>query len=367
MSDNKNLQKAKDLRFDEFYTLYEDVEEELKHYSDQFKDKVIYCNCDDILTSNFWRYFHYNFTDLGIKKLYGSYYTTYPAHPPTELYEYREDAGYMEYVTDYIHSDDASEYACRWKRFKSVDTGKYGDCRSEECKKLMQKSDIVVTNPPFSIFREYFNMLLESGKKFLILANINAITYIDVFEALMKNKIRVGYSWKSAQYLTTEEYTGSVKMIGDERYTQIQTMWLTNLEVKDKPFYYSGKRYIADNYKIYDNCDALNVDTLADIPDDYNGLMGVPITIFKVLNPDQFEVKGINRKGYYEPTKTYINPKEHKKKVEFSCAKVNSDFTLLTDKKPKGTYYTADNVDGYLERVYTRVLIQRKPLKEVNK
>ncbi len=358
MPNKSNLDRAKKAKFDEFYTMYEDVENEVKHYTEQLKGKVVYCNCDDPLTSNFWKYFHFNYEKIGLKGLYASHYLPYPIVPPdTTLLPIREDAGYMYYKGGH----DAAEWAGEYKRFKSVESSNYGDYKSEECKAIFEKADVIVTNPPFSLFREYFNFLVDSGKKFIITANINALTDIDVFKALYKKKARVGYTWKALKYKTLAEYEGSKKEIGKEYYTNIFTTILTNIEINDKPFYYSGKKYKDGNYKKYDNCDAIEISKLSELPDDYNGIMGVPVTIFKVLNNNQFEIVGSKCKGYFTPTRHYNYMTYQNKNTKYNTTKVNTTFMIeVTEEEAKkaGAYYTYKG--NYYFQTYFRILIKRK-------
>ena len=359
MPNKSNLDRAKKAKFDEFYTMYEDVENEVKHYTEQLKGKVVYCNCDDPLTSNFWKYFHFNYEKIGLKGLYASHYLPYPIVPPdTSFLPIREDAGYMYYNGGH----DAAEWAGDYKRFRAVESSNYGDYKSEECKAIFAKADVIVTNPPFSLFREYFKFLVDSGKKFIITANINSIGDIDVFKALYEKKARVGYTYNhNAKYKTTSEYEGNLIKIGNEYYANLATLYFTNFNTDDKPFYYSGKKYKDGNYKRYDNCDAIEISKLSELPDDYNDIMGVPVTIFKVLNNNQFEIVGSRNKGYFTPTKYYDNMIYKDKNKKYNTSKPNTAFMIEVTKEEaikSGKYYIYK--DKYYIMTYNRILIKRK-------
>ena len=271
---NKKLLNAKKRKNDEFYTLYSDVVEELQHYKNHFAGKVVYCNCDDPTWSAFWRYFHLNFAELGLKKLIS---THYERTEPTYKMEY--EGGDDNNVEDGV---------------KTLLEGN-GDFRNNECLDLLDECDIVVTNPPFSLFREYVRTLMEHGKKFLIIGNVNAIAYKEFFPLLKENKVWIGYS-SISEFDTPNGMTNKLANL---------VRWYTNLGIQkrhDKLIL--RQRYYDDDgnplpdaeerYPHYDNYDAINVDRVVDIPADYNGVMGVPITFFDKHDRNQFRIVGIN-------------------------------------------------------------------------
>ena len=283
---NKNLNQAKNAKKDEFYTQLVDIENELKHYKPHFKDKVVLCNCDDPRISNFFHYFSYNFEQLGLKKLI----TTCYKNQNRDLFSQNdsERAIWLEYYGDKNGNrvPDPEEIGIHY--FEGD-----GDFRSKECIELLKQADIVVTNPPFSLFREYVAQLMKYGKKFVIVGHQNAITYKEIFPLIKENKIWLGYGFKggAGHFISKYEDTATA---GDHREGMIRVSgvnWFTNLEIpkrhEDLILY---KSYNSENYPKYDNYDAINVDKTAEIPMDYNGIMGVPITFLDKYNPEQFEI-----------------------------------------------------------------------------
>ena len=261
-----NLHRARGAKNDEFYTRFTDVSKELVHYEQHFKDKIVYCNCDDPTWSAFWKYFHLIFDELGLKKLIS---THYDKNNPT----YR-----MEYTGGNDDDIDAG--------VKTTLEGN-GDFRNRECLDLLDEADIVVTNPPFSLFREYVAVLMEHKKKFLIIGSKNAITYKDFFPLLQKGDVWIGYNSPS-EFDTPNGRTKKLSGV---------TRWFTNLGVAKHPEkLILRKKYRLEEYPRYDNYDAINVDKVSDIPVDYDGVMGVPITFMDKYNPDQFEIVSF-RKG----------------------------------------------------------------------
>lgn len=283
MSGNKNLHAANKAKNDEFYTQLTDIEKELKNYKEHFKDKIVFCNCDDPEYSNFWKYFSLNFDHLQLKKLIATHYETEKASYKLEMY--RDEAG--------VHTE-----------IKTLKQN--GDFRSPECIKLLQESDIVVTNPPFSLFREYIAQLMEYDKKFLIIGNINAITYKEVFPLIKNNQMWVGYKFNGSPMLfgvpSTYEIRGSVVKYDTDGNVLIGvggTCWFTNIDIKKRhEQLILFRKYYDDTskYPKYDNYDAINVDKTADIPCDYDGVMGVPISFIDKYNPDQFELVSFRKK-----------------------------------------------------------------------
>ena len=268
---NKNLRRAKVNKNDEFYTQLTDIEKELGHYRDHFKDKVVFCNCDDPVESNFWNYFALNFEFLGLKKLIATHYET-------------EKPSYKLEIVGDINDDG---------KVNKLDTIKTplkqnGDFRSPECIEILKEADIVVTNPPFSLFREYVAQLVEYDKKFLIIGNKNAITYKEIFKMIKDSLVWLGYSSPS-NFMCPDGSVGKLAGL---------TRWFTNLEIakrnEDLTLYktYYGHE---DEYPHYDNYDAININKVKDIPMDYDGAMGVPITFLDKHNPGQFEILGDSR------------------------------------------------------------------------
>ena len=314
-SSNNNLHKAKDSKKDEFYTQLSDIENELKHYKTHFKDKIVYCNCDDPRVSNFFQYFSYNFEALGLKKLITTCYKNQDA----ELFSQNESeqAIYLEYEGDKNGNQvpDISEIGIR---SLSGD----GDFRSAECIELLKQADIVVTNPPFSLFREYVAQLIKYEKKFIIIGNLNAVTYKDIFKLVKENKLWFGKSIHSGdrEFRVPNDYplnaAGSRTDDDGNKYIRVKGVrWYTNLDYLERhEDLLLFKEYTPEEYPTYDNYDAINVNKVADIPMDYKGLMGVPITFIDKYNPDQFEILGIDRVLVEEATgkvsRFRINDKE---------------------------------------------------------
>lgn len=290
-SKNNNLHKAKDSKKDEFYTQLSDIEKELKNYKAHFKGKVVYCNCDDPRVSNFFHYFSYNFKKLGLKKLIATCYK----NQNMDLFSQNdsEQAIYLEYTGDTNQNNVPDSDEIGIKPLKGD-----GDFRSKECIELLKQADIVVTNPPFSLFREYVSQLIEYEKKFIIIGHQNAITYKEIFKFIKDNKLWLGYGFNRnmAHFINAhyEDYASDT----DHKEGMIRVsgvVWYTNLEIKkrheDMILYKTYKGNEAD-YPKYDNYDAINIDKAKDTPMDYSGVMGVPITFLSKYNPDQFELIG---------------------------------------------------------------------------
>ena len=336
MSTNTNLYKAKRAKNDEFYTQFTDVSKELLHYKLHFKDKIVFCNCDDPTWSAFWKYFHLNFEALGLKKLIS---THYDKNKPT----YK-----MEYIGG---NDNDIEFGVK------IPLEGNGDFRNQECIDLLDEADIVVTNPPFSLVREYLACLVEHGKKFLIVGDMNWITYKEVFPLLKSNSIWLG-NCSVKEFVQPD---GTIKKFGNK-------LWFTNLDIaKRHEKLILWKHYSSEEYPTYDNYDAINVDKVDQIPCDYDGVMGVPITYLDKHNPDQFEILGYtgglgwNEQNDVQTTKEYVDAKQHNPDGSItSGGKVNTGAALRYDSIPADRYYSASNVNGYLLRTYGRILIRRK-------
>ena len=277
-----NLRRARNAKNDEFYTNLADVSKELRYYKQHFKDKIVLCNCDDPRWSAFWEYFHLNFSALGLKKLIS---THYDENEPT-------------YRMEYAGGDDNNIEV----GVKTPLEGN-GDFRNKECLNILDEADIVVTNPPFSLFREYVAALMEHEKKFIIWGNNNAITYKDFFPLLKANKVWLGYiANKTCVFRLSDEYTKWDEKITEQmndghKYGKCPAISVfTNLDIaKRHEKLILRKKYKPEEYPRYDNYDAIEVSKVSDIPVDYDGVMGVPITFMGKYNPDQFEIIGLDR------------------------------------------------------------------------
>lgn len=293
MSNNVNLQIAKSDKFDEFYTLEQSIIDELQHYTDQLKNKVIYCNCDNPTQSNFWKYFVENFDRIGIKKLISTHYD------------------YPTYKMEYDGHD-----------FFKTDLEGNGDFRSQECLQILDESDIVITNPPFSIFREYINILIKHHKQFLILGNMNCITYKDIFPHIKEGRLRLGVNSGSMTFKVPEYFDrNNVYKKDGEKYAKFGNIcWYTNLEhYKMHNFIKLDMEYDSKTYPKYDNYDAIEVGKVSNIPKDYIEPMGVPITFLQHYNAEQFEILGnlgsYAVDGYSLSPAVYVNGKKKFKRI----------------------------------------------------
>lgn len=318
-SSNKNLHKANKAKKDEFYTQLIDIEKELKHYKEQFRGKVVYCNCDDPFESNFFKYFASNFKVLGLKRLIATSYKPSPI-ANTQLALFGEDkmlptpkgrpkmtankfiinevgdldgdgAFDLRDIADQLRANKNNE----WAPMEGE-----GDFRSKESIELLKQADIVVTNPPFSLFREYVGQLMEYDKKFLILGDQNAITYKETFGYIKENKLWLGCDNGGTKWFQVPmDYdipTESRKKIVDgvKYFSMGRIMWFTNLDTaKRHENLVLYKKYTPEEFPKYDNYDVINVDKVSDIPMNYDGVMGVPITFVGKYNPGQFEILGI--------------------------------------------------------------------------
>ena len=289
MAGNKFLHAANRAKQDEFYTQLPDIEKELKHYRKHFRGKTVYCNCDDPTISNFSRYFRLNFAKLGLKKLI----TTCYKNRQTEIFSKHdvEDAAGVEYLGN---GTEPTIFQLK----------EDGDFRSRECIELLKQADIVVTNPPFSLFREYIAQLVEQDKKFLVIGNMNAITYKEIFPLIKSGRLWLGHgpAGKDMLFDVPEDYAtelvrnkkeGSAYRLVDGviKGRLGNAVWFTNLDHKKRnEELILFKRYSSEEYPKYDNYDAINVNTTDHIPVDYGGEMGVPITFLDKHNPDQFQI-----------------------------------------------------------------------------
>ena len=255
---NANLHKAKKEANDEFYTQYEDIAKEIEHYKEHLKGKVVYCNCDIPHFSNFHKYFLDNFKELELKQLI---------------------------VTGYVKNGNGKCSIYDGEKSTDYDLLGDGDFRGDECIDMLQKADVVITNPPFSLFREFIRVVVENDKDFIVVGNKNATTYKDVFPLLMDDKMFIGATIPN-DFITP---LGESKKIND------LSRWFTSFNVRDNDYLHLTKEYSSLGYLKYDNYDAVNVNKVKDIPKDYDGVMGVPITFLDKYNPSQFEIVGIDR------------------------------------------------------------------------
>jgi hypothetical protein len=379
---NEALARAGRAKNDEFYTQLADIEAELRHYRDQLRGKVVFCNCDDPYESNFFKYFAMNFNYLGLKKLITTSYTGSPiTGEQLPLYDVEgmpkgvpERPAYRVEITEVpdVNNDGAIdlfdvEYLLK-KNAGNVLTllAGDGDFRSAECIALLDEADIVVTNPPFSLFRQYVGQLVEHGKQFLILANQNAITYGEIFKLIKEDRLWLGYENGGEKWFRVpDDYVhttdkSKIKVEDGVRYLAMKNMaWFTNLDTtKRHELLTLYKRYTPEENPHYDNYDAIEVARYADIPQDYPGAMGVPITFLDKYNPDQFEILGLSGLGldYYPMTKTYGK----KERVVNGERKKSNTGTLgcviRTDSFGPGTHFDV----GYpVKGIYRRLFIRR--------
>lgn len=314
MAGNKNLHNAYKAKNDEFYTELSEIEKELSNYKEKFKDKVVFCNCDDPFESNFVKFFLMHFNGYGLKALYATGYKTSPVIN-TELKVKKEMIPYLLYVTDtskYLKGDQKDLDMHTAQYFIETEVNNVmsplagdenyiaGDFRSKESIEILNNSDIVVTNPPFSLFREYIAQLIDYDKQFIVLGNINAITNKDTFPLLKNNDIWLGCNNGSKEYVVSSKYaeenSDKVYFRNEKFYTKLgNTGWYTNIDHSkrhmmlplDLGHTYNGHE---NQYPKYDNFDAINVDKISNIPSDYMGIMGVPISFLEKYCPKQFEI-----------------------------------------------------------------------------
>ena len=356
------FEKAKKNKADEFYTQLPDIEAEMRHYKEQFRGKVIFCNCDDPFESNFFKYFAMNFNFLGIKKLISTCYAKSPiAYEQLSLFDVKslnkkngdDKLPHRIEITE-VKDENADgaidlsdvEYLIKNRKNTLTLLNGDGDFRSAECIELLKEADIVVTNPPFSLFREYVAQLVEYEKGFIIIGNTNALTYIDTFKLIKEDKIRTGYTnFNVGMYFYVPDYWEKYHKIEDGRkMVRVSTScWFTNLEVKKhKEFITLYKQYNPEEYPNYANYDAIEVSRTTEIPYDYDGEMGVPITFLDKYNPGQFEIIGSSR---------FVGKP-------------------MSEIAPKGKYmaggirFYLPNGDGTYKRLYDRIVIKRKGVQQ---
>lgn len=287
---NRNLQAAKATKQDEFYTQLSDIEKELRHYTADFKGKTVFCNCDDPRVSNFFHYFAHNFEKLKLKRLITTCYRSdsadlFSQHVP-------EKGKYLVYEGDKNNNRTPDPEETEIRELKGD-----GDFRSEECVALLKQADIVVTNPPFSLFREYVQQLIEHGKKFMIIGNLNAISCKEVFELIKTDQMWLGNTHPVAFVVPDHYGMREVRSWRTEDGTNWRSLgnacWFTNLDIEKRhEELITVKSYTPADYPDYDNYKAVEVPRYKDIPSDYDGVMGVPITFLDHYNPEQFEIVG---------------------------------------------------------------------------
>ena len=354
---NRSLVGAKLAKKDEFYTQLSDIERELKHYKKHFKGKVVYCNCDDPRVSNFFHYLSFNFEKLGLKKLI----TTCYKNLEMDLFSRNdsEQAIYLEYSGDKNGNNVPDPEDIGINQLEGD-----GDFRSEECIELLERADIVVTNPPFSLFREYVAQLVKYDKRFLIIGNVNSITYKEIFKLIREDKLWLGPSIHSGdrEFGVPDDYplTAAGSRIDDagRKYIRIKGVrWFTNLDFKERhEELILYKKYSPEEYPNYDNYDAIEVSKTKDMPADYDGVMGVPITFLDKYNPGQFEILGLSGTSY--PTTKNYGKKE---RVVDGVRKKSNTGTLgcvvRTASFGAGTHFDV----GYpVKGIYRRLFIRRK-------
>jgi hypothetical protein len=359
---NRPFSAAKAAKKDEFYTQLADIERELKHYREHFRDKVVYCNCDDPWVSNFFTYFSYNFEQLGLKKLITTCYKS----QERDLFSQNdsERAISLEYMG--MKDPDGRVPDPEDIGVRGLDGD--GDFRSAESIELVEEADIVVTNPPFSLFRQYVAQLIEYDKQFLIIGNQNAVTYGEIFPLIQDDKIWYGPSIRSGdrEFGVPADYplTAASSRVDEagNKFIRIKGVrWFTNLDFperhEDLILYRS---YSPEEYPAYDNFDAIEVGKTKDIPMDYTGVMGVPITFLDKYNPGQFEIVGITTSTFRAASKTYprqVQVSANGKRKEVT--KLNDAPALKVSTPPSGkTYYIVG--DDYFILKYHRILIRRK-------
>lgn len=307
---NKNLNSARKAKKDEFYTQISDIEKELQHYWAHFRGKTVLCNCDDPYESNFFKYFALNFNQLGLKKLICTCYNGSPVQG-TELItffkEFNEEPKKVAYKVEItevkdMNGDgavDLSDVKILLQNDKNVmSLLETGDFRSKECVDLLKEADLVVTNPPFSLFREYLMLLINYNKEFVIIGNVNAISYKEVFPLIKSEKVWLGPSITSGdrKFNVPDDYPLNAAGCGidqdGKRFIKVKGVrWFTNLDHKKRHEKLDLVcKYSPEEYPHYDNYDAIEVSKTANIPCDYEGIMGVPITFLDKYNPEQFEI-----------------------------------------------------------------------------
>lgn len=400
---NKTLSSATRAKNDEFYTQLTDIEKELKHYRKHFKGKTVLCNCDDPFESNFFKYFVLNFNRLKIKKLIATCYSTSTVAGTHLKLHTRSSDGQMSLsfnltgelaieseetkrkpykaIVNVVHDtngDGGIDMLDVVELFKSgenqlAELDGDGDFRSDECIELLKESDIVVTNPPFSLFREYIYTLIKHDKNFIVIGNQNAITYKEIFPLLMSNRMWLGNNSGDMSFTVPDYYEPR-----ETRYWQDETgqkwrsmgniCWFTNLDIRKRhEELILVKRYNSEDYQKYDNYDAINVNRTADIPYDYDGVMGVPITFMDKYTPEQFEIVGLLQSSTDEqagiPNLRYYNGfREMRQDGTYTGSKggkANGN-PVVQGKSKKGNFLYNEETGEYVHSLYARIAIRNK-------
>lgn len=392
MPEIQGLRKAQKNKNDEFYTSLEDIEKEMKYYREQFYGKTVFCNCDDPFESNFFKYFALNFNTLKLKKLICTCYAGSPIVyeqlslldvKPLKISEETPNKPYKIEINEIPDSNDDGatdltdvEYLIKNKENTLSLLKGDGDFRSEECIELLKESDIVVTNPPFSLFREYVEQLEKYNKKYLIIGNVNAIAYRDFFHLIKDNKVWMGASIHSGdrEFRVPNSYplNASSSRIDEKgnKYIRVKGVrWWTNLDYKErheKLILY--KHYNPNEYLKFDNYDAINVDKVSDIPCDYKGMMGVPITFLDKYNPEQFKIIASSQTGCHpdemvlKKYSDYYGYTQDRKSNGRTGATMGNNPILVKDDK-KHVYY--ENKDGIrVQSTYCRIFIVNLELED---
>lgn len=359
----RHLNAAKGAKQDEFYTELSDIEKELRHYRKHFKGKVVYLNCDDPRESNFFRYFSYNFEKLGLKKLIASCYKSQDADLFSQYDS--ERAVYLEYEGDKNNNrvPDPDEIGIEHLEGD-------GDFRSAEAIELLKQADVVVTNPPFSLFREYVAQLMKYDKKFLIVGNQGAITYKETFPLIAANKMWLGVNNGDMKFRVPNHYEARETRYWVDEHGQAwrslgNACWFTNLDIaKRHEELILFRKYDPAVYPTYDNYDAIEVSKTSEIPEDYPGVMGVPVTFLDKHNPDQFEILGTTQRGCHDAvpdTKKYDDYREMRpdgSPTGSSGGKTNENANLAGNDGKKNYFI---NDDGHIvQATYKRIFIRRK-------
>ena len=380
-NNNTLLGVAKASKKDEFYTQLSDIEKELVHYRAYFRDKVVFCNCDDPYESNFFKYFALNFNALGLKKLVATCYDGSPiAQQELPLFEDEDNEpkkkAYKVEISEVPDMDgngatDLTDVQLLLKSSNhnvKAELKGNGDFRSQECIELLKQADVVVTNPPFSLFREYVAQLVKYNKKFIIIGNQNAVTYKEIFPLIKDNKLWFGASIHSGdrEFRVPNEYiTRSASLRFDDegnKYLRVPGVrWFTNVDYpKRHEELILIKKYSSEEYPKYDNYDAINVNKTEDIPNDFPGIMGVPITFLDKHNPEQFEIIGITKTWFGGACKVY--PEQIQIDISGKRAKVtklNDGPAIQINDTSKYTTYYEVNGKKFIQ-TYARILIRNK-------
>lgn len=378
MANNRDLSNAKNAKKDEFYTQLTDIEKEMRYYRQHFKGKTIFCNCDDPFESNFFKFFVLNFNRLGINKLIATCYSGSPiANQQLSLFDVHyetnktENKPYKAVVTTVYDKtgDGGVDMLDVVELFKSgenelTELKGNGDFRSKECLDLLDSADIVVTNPPFSLFKEYVPILIAHNKKFIIIGNLNAVTYKEIFPLLKDNLLWIGPSIHSGdrKFYVPDDYPLNASGCGvdddGKRYIRVKGVrWYTNLDIKKRhESLILVKNYNPQLYPKYETFDAIDVDSVSSIPCDYSGVMGVPKNFIDVYNPDQFEILGYER----EDENIHVGIKTMPE--EFLSAYRNQGGTGHYTKGMKMLCYYDKN--GKAKIPFSRILVRNKKPEE---